>query len=236
MSGAGEPCRVLQWDTEFFGRRIAAVNGDQLTPSLIEKIKSFCAEERIECLYFRASANDAQTVELAEQNSFHLVDVRMTWERKLSDGDMSWCRLATPDHLAALRRLARVSHTDSRFYYDGRFPRERCDALFEAWITNAVNGQAALVAWSNDFLAGYVTCDRLSADEGSIGLIARDPVYRGKGIGELLVLAAMEFLCRQGMSTVSVVTQARNVAAQRLYARCGFVPRAVQLYYHRWFS
>jgi ribosomal protein S18 acetylase RimI-like enzyme len=33
---------------------------------------------------------------------------------------------------------------------------------------------------------------------------------------------------------VSVVTQGRNVAAQRLYQRAGFVTASTQLWYHRW--
>jgi hypothetical protein len=34
---------------------------------------------------------------------------------------------------------------------------------------------------------------------------------------------------------VNVVTQGRNSKAQRLYERCGFLTRSVQLWYHRWF-
>jgi len=32
-----------------------------------------------------------------------------------------------------------------------------------------------------------------------------------------------------------VVTQGRNLAAQRLYQRNGFVTASLQLWYHRWF-
>jgi hypothetical protein len=31
-----------------------------------------------------------------------------------------------------------------------------------------------------------------------------------------------------------VVTQARNVPAQRLYQKCGFITRSVELWFHRW--
>jgi ribosomal protein S18 acetylase RimI-like enzyme len=37
-----------------------------------------------------------------------------------------------------------------------------------------------------------------------------------------------------GVQRVSVVTQGRNVAAQKLYQSCGFTTCSVQLWYHWW--
>ena len=59
---------------------------------------------------------------------------------------------------------------------------------------------------------------------------------RGQGLGGTLVAGAVSWFAGEGLATVSVVTQARNVTSQRLYQRCGFVTRSVQLYYHKWYS
>jgi ribosomal protein S18 acetylase RimI-like enzyme len=82
---------------------------------------------------------------------------------------------------------------------------------------------------------GYVTChlDRAS-NQGSIGLIAVSGQTREKGLGRELVLTALGWCCRHGSSEVSVVTQGANVAAQRLFQRCGFRTYSMGLWFHRW--
>jgi dTDP-4-amino-4,6-dideoxy-D-galactose acyltransferase len=56
------------------------------------------------------------------------------------------------------------------------------------------------------------------------------------GVGRALVVNAIRWFSGQGVDSVSVVTQGRNVRAQRLYQRCGFTTRSVELWFHRWFS
>ncbi len=56
--------------------------------------------------------------------------------------------------------------------------------------------------------------------------VAVDPRVTGRGIGTEVVEAATGELTRRGVAAAKVVTAADNIAAQRLYVRCGFVPRA----------
>jgi ribosomal protein S18 acetylase RimI-like enzyme len=56
--------------------------------------------------------------------------------------------------------------------------------------------------------------------------VAVDPLATGRGVGTEVVEAATGELARRGVGAAKVVTGADNVAALRLYARCGFVPRA----------
>ncbi len=35
---------------------------------------------------------------------------------------------------------------------------------------------------------------------------------------------------------VNVVTQGKNIPAQRAYQRCGFITRSVELWFHKWFD
>lgn len=86
-------------------------------------------------------------------------------------------------------------------------------------------------------IAGYVTCHLPpNSDSGSIGLIAVSPTHQGQGLGKALITAATDWFASRGVRRVSVVTQGRNVPAQRLYARCGFIPSRLELYYHLWFT
>jgi dTDP-4-amino-4,6-dideoxy-D-galactose acyltransferase len=136
-----------------------------------------------------------------------------------------------------LSDIAAASHFHTRFYADGRFPRERCDALYRAWIERSCRGSAdgVLVADQGGEPAGYVACHLHPNETGSIGLMAVAEGHRGLKLGTQLVQAALQFFREHGSSRALVVTQGRNVDAQRLYQRCGFVTESMLLYYHRWF-
>jgi ribosomal protein S18 acetylase RimI-like enzyme len=49
------------------------------------------------------------------------------------------------------------------------------------------------------------------------------------------VLDALDWFAQQQVDTVTVVTQGRNIAAQALYQRRGFITQSQQLWYHKWF-
>src|SRR5580692_11543770 len=74
------PCSFLEWDSQFFGRRIGRVEGHRLDAELRSRISAWCLENAIDCLYFLADANDSQTVVCAEEWKAHFVDIRVTME------------------------------------------------------------------------------------------------------------------------------------------------------------
>lgn len=240
-----ELCQLLEWDSQFFGRTIGRINGHRLTPYDIAAINTWCADHAIECLYFLADSDHAETVRLAEDNGFRLVDMRVTlqcritdWQaRSVSERPREGCvRPALPSDLPVLQAIARRSHTDSRFYFDGCFPLETCGALYEMWITRGFEGQAdhVLVAELEGEPVGYFSCLKRGT-QGQVGLVGMSEQAHGRGLGQYLTHEAMQWFSDHGVESVEVVTQGRNIAAQRLYQRCGFLVRSVQLWYHKWF-
>ena len=239
-------CRVLDWDTAFFGARIARVNAGRVAPDAYPAILDWCAQDRVECLYLLADPNDSPTGRGAEENGFHLTDIRVTFERKLDDvaqplrsmGEESYSRirLVQEGDIPALVAIARVSHTDSRFYHDPGFSRERCDELYGVWLDKSCRGgaSAVFVAESNHLPVGYITC-QVDGDTGSVGLIGLAAEARGAGLGAQLVQQALAWFGSENMRRVTVVTQGRNATAQRLYQRAGFLHQSIELWYHRWF-
>jgi len=179
---------------------------------------------------------------MAEEAGFHFADIRVTLERQLGEAPHpadtlpNSIRPSRPDDVPALRAIARVSHRDSRFYYDKHFSRERCEALYETWIEKSVNGYAevVLVAELQDKPAGYISCHLSSSGAAQIGLFAVEQTAQGHGLGKQLVFEALRWFTQHGASYVTVVTQGRNSRAQRLYQKCGFVTRLVELWYHYW--
>jgi dTDP-4-amino-4,6-dideoxy-D-galactose acyltransferase len=242
------PCELLPWDTEFFGCRIARVCGDTLRQEQAVQIDGWCRSNRIRGLYFLSRADDPATIQTAEQHGFGLVDIRVTFERLLMNPhdpvrpglpDGIRVRVVQPDDLPGLQAMARTGHTDTRFFSDSHFARQRAEDLYSTWITLESQGRAqtVLVAGSTaNQPLGYVSCHSDPAGrEGQIGLVGVSPEVRGRGIGKNLVLAAMDWFRAQGTHGVTVVTQGKNQAAQRLYQQCGFLNRNLELWYHKWY-
>jgi ribosomal protein S18 acetylase RimI-like enzyme len=221
------------------------VRGGRLTRATLVAIERWVAREGIECLYFLADPGDPETAPLAEESGFRLVDLRVTLERRLGgSGPESGAgplrvRPATTADLPRLRRIAAASHRDSRFYHDRHFDRRRCDALYAGWIETSCADPAgvvlvAAVADPAGPPAGYVTGTIGEDGEGRIGLFAVAADARGRGVGGALIAAVLDWFAGRGAEPVSVVTQGRNVRAQRLYQRFGMRTRSVELWFHRW--
>ena len=255
-------CTYLEWDSQFFQRRIARLNRHRLDHPTMAECAHWCRQHRIDCLYFLADSNDLETPRLAEANDFHLTDIRMTLEHTVArggtgvspvqggardgrlsaegafiPGNFGGLRHAREDDLRALRTIARTSHHDTRFYFDGHFEQEKCDLLYATWIENSFRGfaQAVLVAEADGEPAAYLTC-HLNDQASQIGLVGVGEGHRGKGLATKLVRAFLSWSREQGAPRALVVTQGRNLPAQRLYQRNGFITSSMDLWYHRWFA
>jgi len=244
-------CEYLPWDSEFFGNRIARVTSHRLNLAQLANVETWCAHNDIECLYFLADSDDDETTLLAERSAFHLVDIRMTFALRdsacasLPSADTAGrqaipIRPARLSDVPGLETIARTVHEDSRFYYDHRFSKSRCSDLYATWIRRSCEGFAdqVLIAEYAGQVAGYITCKCVDGENphGVIGLVGVASAARGMGLGPALVTRSLRWFDEQGVQEVEVVTQGRNIAAQRMYQRCGFVSQSMRLWYHRWFT
>lgn len=231
----------LAFDSAHFGFSIARLGGDRLDDARAAAALAACESEGVRCLYFLARSDDDATVQAAEKHGFHLADVRVTYERKPAAMATELApdlvlREAIPADAPRLCALAGSHHLDTRFYADPGFARERADALYATWMANSLEGLAdkvVVVARGADPV-GYITW-KAHANEGSIGLISVDAEARGAGVGAALVARAVDLSAAAGHSRITVVTQGRNRASQRLYQRVGFLTGSMELWYHRWF-
>jgi dTDP-4-amino-4,6-dideoxy-D-galactose acyltransferase len=236
-------CQLLDWDSRFFGRRIARVTPGRLTQAEMPVITDWCRANKIDCLYLLADADDYETVCQASRNGFYLVDVRITFANDRLSGSAQTVepggnamRRFRPDDLPALKEIAGRLHTDSRFFFDPHFSPARSRAMFEIWIeTSCLNRDGGVfVAERQQKPVGYVACGIGKDRAGQIELLGVDTPAQGAGLGRRLVNAALEWFAANRVARVSVVTQGRNVAAQRLYQTCGFTTESLQIWYHRW--
>jgi dTDP-4-amino-4,6-dideoxy-D-galactose acyltransferase len=237
------PCEFLSWDTEFFGIRIARVHGNTLTTDNVRRIDQWCKEHRIECLYFLADVHDIATSVIADGGGYRYVDTRVTFERhmRLEEHRKAQSVIAREfrgDDLDMLQMIAHGSYTDSRFYFDGRFSREKCDGMYVVWISRSCDGFAdsVFVAEVNGLVTGFITCNFPSGQPaGRIGLVGVSHELKGTGVGSALIEAALAFFVRNKVNHCLVTTQARNLKAMRFYQKNGFLVQQVQTWFHKWF-
>jgi dTDP-4-amino-4,6-dideoxy-D-galactose acyltransferase len=230
---------LLDWDSEFWGAPIGRVEGGVLDEERLRAVDKWAAANDVACVYFLAESSDAPSAHVAEDGGFRLMDLRVELRRPAAgDETTGELRPASPADPDALRAIARASHGVTRFYADPNFPDDRCDDLYDTWISRSLEGWAdeVLVAEVDGRPVGYVSChlDR-AAGAGSIGLIAVDEVARGGGVGLTLSRGAVAWCRERGAQKMSVVTQGRNAAALRTFQRAGFLVDSVGLWFHKWY-
>ena len=235
-----ESCRQLEWDSQFFGHRIARIESDRLTPHLLNESLIWCEEQGIECLYFLCAPDDDASVALVEAAGFHLVDIRveLSWKAEHASAIPIAIREFQESDLDELRQIASQIYTNTRFSLDKHFPVDRVAELYAEWLSGSCRDSShrVFVAPATGQIAGFITCQFDNPDIGRIGLLGINQHAQGQGYGQQLVHAAQQFFDSVGLREVLVVTQGRNIAAQRLYQSCGFRFHKIGLWYHKWFS
>jgi ribosomal protein S18 acetylase RimI-like enzyme len=240
MQLAAPPCSLLEWDSRFFGFPIAQMTQHVLPKQVVPAVLDWCEEHNIRCLYFLADASSSETAETAQNAGFRMIDVRIQLSRSLEASTIAphgGVRVVHHADIEALKAIAREAHTDSRFFFDSRFGRARAADLFATWVATDCTGRASSVLVIDHLdtkAVGYISCNSTNG-ASQISLLGVADGFRGRGLGVALLAGALEWFHSVGGETVSVVTQMRNVAAQRLYQAAGFRTADVKVWYHRWF-
>ncbi len=230
---------LLEFDSDFFGIRIARADAVALVRHGGAELSAWCTRERVACVYLLADATDQAAIVAAETGGFRLVDLRVTLASPVGTTTTlrqgSEIRPAEAGDVTALKRIARDGHHDTRFYVDGRFDRQRCDELYELWIDKSCHGWAdqVFVAECDGLPVGYLTC-HLRDGHGQIGLVGVDAGSRGRGYGLRMLETARCWFGAQGAGRMSVVTQGRNAGGLRLYQRAGMTVSGFEFWFHKW--
>jgi dTDP-4-amino-4,6-dideoxy-D-galactose acyltransferase len=236
-------CEYLDWDSGFFGLRIARLHGLNLDNDGLKSALFWCKNNQIDCLYYLADPTDLITIHLLQERNFCLVDIRTTLAQilkskpKIETVPKIITRAGDFNDVPSLRKLASENHTQTRFFNDPNFGVEKARLLYSTWIENSIRGYADIVMIAEDMnkISGYITGHLNSDGSGQIGLVGVSKSMRGYGIGELLIRTILFWFYQHGVEKIQVVAQGSNIPALYLYQKTGFFISSVQLWYHKWF-
>ena len=139
-------------------------------------------------------------------------------------------QLSFPAPWQASSYLYELKHPTRSFYYTLLKPAPNDPApARQGWFRRL---RALLKLAQDSRVIGYVGC-RWRPTDAHISTIAVHPDWRGKGLGELLLLAVIENALAQGGDVVSLEVRPSNPVPQRLYRKYGFRFIGVNRGYYR---
>ena len=241
------PGRLLEWDSAFFGIRTARSTLSSIGATELGSLINWCEQEQISWLQVLVDSGESEAMRQLEASGFAMVDIRVTMEgprvlgaREVGGGGEIEVRCFEVDDLDPMLALAARAFGNSRFFRDPWLPKTKAEALYQEWFRKSCSGELAdmvLVASKAGAPIGFVTGRTIpQTREGQIGLLAVRSDAKGSRAGTILVREVLQDLHSRGAASFRVVTQGQNVAAIRLYERCGFRVESVCLWYHKWFD
>jgi len=235
----------LAWDSDFFGREIGRARVGRLDTTVANRLVGEAVAAGLECVYIVAGADDLGTQLVAEAMGFHLVDVRVVFDRAAAaplpayEGEGFLIEPARADELTRLEELAVPVSRMSRYAFDPRFPAADTERLYRVWIRNAMSGFADVVLVAREQPGGEALgflCCKMHGELCDLQLAGVDERQRQRKVGRALFAAGVDWARTHGATRVQIVTQARNVVAQRLFQQLGFLTSEVRLCYHLWLT
>jgi len=237
------PVEFLNWDSNFFSRRIARLTTNCLTQETAKKVVTWACEEQIDCLYYLADGKEMSSARAAEDNGFHFVDLRVTMVKDLKKPEKPYIpnrhiRRAVEEDLGILKAMSRNAFHLSRFRADDHFDQEKADEMYEIWIENdlRMKGHDVWVIDVEGHLASFTSVIVNDEGKAQLGLAGTVDAWRGKGLSLELQHFINEELRNRDIEEVEIATQGRNIPAQNLFQRSGYYVRSIDLWYHKWFD
>ena len=229
--------RLCDWDSNFFGYVVAEILNEQGLS--FEEVRRELSLKQIRLAYWQIPKSDHLALEKAHENA-SFVGTQVTYERTGHVDHFSNKRVIryTPSSpTEELNQLAILCGDFSRFKNDRNISNERFEKLYLEWMKKCTEGALAdevLVSNEHGKTTGMVAIRKKEDSSGSIGLIAVSENSRGSGVGSELVYSALRASARQGCEKHNVVTYAENVAACRLFEKCGYSVKSTMCYFHLW--
>jgi dTDP-4-amino-4,6-dideoxy-D-galactose acyltransferase len=173
--------KILDWDSRFFGYKIASVHTSELKPDKLSRILNDLKKESCKLVYCFVDPLDVVTNDSILKLSGMLADEKVTFSihgfdenKSLTSGHIRPYALTYPS--VRIKDLALQSGIFSRFKVDPGFCNNEYENLYTEWIVKSVDKSFAdeiLVYYDDNEEKGFISLSTKNSI-GSIGLLAVD--------------------------------------------------------------
>ena len=221
----------LKWDSSFFNKRIGLL-------ALDNNCYTLDYANEYDLLYVISESNSLISISDFEVSFtetkivFHKVNLKPTISIDINIATVS----NVINNKKQIYDLAFQSGKWSRFNLDKEFTKSEFIKLYTTWVDNSFNKEfadAILVYKFKKDIIGFVTykvCDQYA----TIGLIAVNPEFQGKGIGRKLIDAVESELFNIHIDELRIPTQLQNETACAFYKKLGYEVIQKKMISHYW--
>jgi len=228
--GLGGLClEKLDWDSEQLGLSAGLVANEALiarypAPDVFDRIRAILAQKpEISFITFKIPDSCTDIVNMLVRGPADFIDTELIYRFSGPVGKSSACQVIFTEQWQGEEFVPLASEMRwSRFFLDKRIAAAKADGLWRTSIANHCQGRAdqLAVALLDGQPAGLVVITA-AGGEKALFLVGVLPEYQGRGIGTALLKAVTD---RYGATApLYVETSSRNLAANRLYQKAGFV-------------
>lgn len=235
-----------KFDTEILGCNVFKLFIDEDIDQK-QQIENLLQENTMDllCGFVKFSGTN---ISFFEDNKFNLISIRSTYRYTnqsqpktitipegfiLKTGQQKAGAINPSDIL----EIAGVLGNTSRYFKDKKINPEKSLQLYTTWIENSIfRGYAneCLLLMEGNRLAGIHTL-KIKNNTGYVDLIGVCNNYQGMGLGKVLLYKGIEWLQKQNVEKIEVVTEAENIPAIVFYQKNGFIVDNIELIYHKHF-
>lgn len=222
--------KKLDWDSEFFSLEVGEINNT--STEFLNNEQHF-----FDLIYLKQN-EDVDLSIAGFEKTFQ--ETKVIFTKSLTDKNVIHSDSIDfdekPIENEKLYDLAYLSGNYSRFLLDNKFGKEKFEILYRTWIDNSINKKFAekiFYTIHDNQISGFVTL-QTHGEYATIGLIAVDSAFQGKGIGRTLISDCENYCFLKGIKELRIPTQEENIGACTFYKKIGYSVMEKTFIKHYW--
>ena len=218
-----------EFNSEIFKKRvgrISDVKGKENNDD-IEHIVKIALAKDYDFLFVKINTLFQNTANSLIKNGFNLISTQVTYCLKCRNYTIQ--NIKSPDgvvfrklekrDIPEIANIAKISFSIDQFHMDKDLDDQLCDKYYEQWAINSCNVFADDVCvLDNGEVIGFITIN-YHMDNGTVGLAAISPIFRGQGYFNLLIEKTIRELKKKGINIIYYGTQLCNTTVHKTMAK-----------------